>query len=508
MEFSTIIDINDPVYTFCEVMDHVDLQKFIAKKERNTGRPKCDQEKLLRIVLFAFMENGIVSLRELESLCRHDIRYMWLLDEMPAPSFATFGNFIRNVLTDSVEDIFAEINRYIFAQDHVDLEHVYIDGTKIEANANRYSWVWKKSCIKSRDKVFIKLTEFLREINESIIPYRVKFEEREEYSVEYVELIRDRYAELLELDPAAFARGKGRRKSGEQRVYEKLTEYLNRLKKYSDCIQICGEKRNSFSKTDESATFMRLKRDYMGNDQLLPAYNMQIAVANEYITAVDTQQFASDMDCFVPLMEKFHRIYGHYPKYPVADAGYGSYNNYLYCEEHGMGKYMKFTMYEKTVNDPKYRDNPFRAENFSRDDNGDPMCPEGRLFHLKARLHVRGNKYGRMEEVYECEDCSDCPSRERCCKSSSGHRTIRLNRELTQIHKEVLANLQSENGFRLLTNRMVEDEGAFGVIKWDYHYKRLHRRGLEAASLEFTLISIGFNIRKYYNKKNRQQACA
>ena len=127
---------------------------------------------------------------------------------------------------------------------------------------------------------------------------------------------------------------------------------------------------------------MRVKTDYMGNDQLLPAYNVQLAVADEYIVAADVLQYRSDMDCFIPLMERFHRLYGFYPRYPVADAGYGSYNNYLYCEEHGMEKYMKFAMYEKEIKDETYRSDPFRAVNFQRDKDGDLICPNGKKFYL------------------------------------------------------------------------------------------------------------------------------
>lgn len=113
---------------------------------------------------------------------------------------------------------------------------------------------------------------------------------------------------------------------------------------------------------------MRMKKDYMGNDQLLPGYNIQFGVCDEYIAVYDVKQYASDMDCFKPLMEKFHRIYGKYPEYPVTDAGYGSFNNYLYCEEHGMGKYMKFTMYEKESKNIKYHNDPYRAVNFRIDE--------------------------------------------------------------------------------------------------------------------------------------------
>lgn len=195
-----IIDISDSVYTFCDVMDHIDLTPyFVDGKGYKTGRSKCDAEKLLKVILFAFMENGISSLRDLEKLCRNDIRYMYLLDEMKALSFATFGNFIRNELTTSIEDIFNDINTYIFEQDKVDLNHTYIDGTKIEANANKYTWVWKKSCIRNRDKVFIKVSNLIDEMNEKVLGlYGIKFEKREEYTVEYIEDMLRQYASDME----------------------------------------------------------------------------------------------------------------------------------------------------------------------------------------------------------------------------------------------------------------------------------------------------------------------
>ena len=282
LEIEKLIDISDPVYTFFEVMDHIDLSGYFVEKGYKTGRPRCDEQKLLKVILFAFMENGVCSLRKIEKLCHNDIRYMYLLDEMKAPTFATFGNFIRNELTASIEQIFTDINTYIFTKDHVDF---------------------------------------------------------------------------------SFVSGCGHRKSIQQKQYQELEGYLKRLKTYVHHIEICGNERNSYSKTDQDATFMRLKRDYMGNDQLLPAYNLQAAICDEYIAVIDVKPYASDMECFVPLMEKFSHTYGHYPKYPVADAGYGSYNNYLYCEEHGMEKYMKFTMYKKETTDKKYHENPYRAVN-------------------------------------------------------------------------------------------------------------------------------------------------
>jgi len=502
-----LIDISDPVYTFCDVVEHIDLLKFFAIKESKTGRPRCDSIKLLKVLLFAFMENGIKSLRNLEKLCRTDIRYMYLLDGLKAPSHATFGNFIRNELTDTIESIFAEINGYIFEQENVDLNHTYIDGTKLEANANKYTWVWKKACMKNRSKLFANISILIDEMNtEALNCLGITIEKREEYAVEYVEEILESYSKATNIDFKSFVSGSGRRKTIQQKQYQKLESYLERLKKYATQIKVCGDERNSYSKTDNDATFMRVKSDYMGNDQLLPAYNLQAAVCDEYIAVIDVKQYASDMDCFVPLMEKFNNCYGHYPKYPVADAGYGSFNNYIFCEEHGMEKYMKFTMFEKETKNKKYRDNPFRVDNF-KTENGKLVCPNGKRFNFKRVVPVRRNQYGRMEEIYECESCEGCQLKGQCTKSM-GNRTVRVNRELTSMHKEVIYNIESIHGALLCMNRSIQSEGTFGVIKWDRSYKRLFRRGLKGVILELTLIACGFNLYKLHNKRNRNNLAA
>ena len=505
LEISQIIEITDPVYTFSEVMAHIDLSKYFAEKGCRMGRPRCDAEKLLKVLLFAFMEEGYSALRKLEKLCKTDVRYMWLLDGMRAPSFATFGNFIRDELSRNVEEIFHEINAYIFETECVDLNHLYIDGTKIEANANRYTWVWKKSCLKNRKKVFGYITNLIEKMNFEVLFYcGFKIETREEYAIEYVEEILRRFSEAAGITPATFVKGSGHRKSTAQKQYEEMEEYLARLKRYAEHIAICGEERNSYSKTDHDASFMRLKRDYMGNDQLLPAYNMQVGICDEYIAVIDAKQYASDMDCFVPLMEKFQQHYGRYPEYPVADAGYGSYNNYLFCEEKGIRKYMKFTMYEKKVKDSRYRDDPFRVFNFNRDESGALVCPNGRRFFHYKDVPVRGNKYGRTEELHMCESCEGCPYRKQCYKGKNERRIVQLNRELSEFHEEVINNLESVHGALLRMNRSIQAEGTFGIIKWDRSYKRAYRRGLESVILEFTLVSCGFNLYKYHNKKRQR----
>lgn len=369
-----IIEISDPVYTFCEVLDHIDLSEYLVFEENETGRPRYDAYTLLKVILFAFMEFGFASTRFIEKLGKTDIRFMWLLEDRPAP------NLMKHRLVGSIEGIFIKINEYIFEQQGVDLNHVYIDGTKLCANANMYSWVWKKSCLTNRGKVFGKVTKLLCLMNEMVQYHGVKFGTRNEYAIEYLEEVQSRYAKLTMLDPEKLPRGRGHRKSVAQHYYEELSGYIRRLKDYAKRIQTCGDNRNSYSKTDNDATFMRMKRDYMGNDQLLPGFNVQFGVCDEYISVFDVQQFASDTDCFVPMMERF--------------------------------------------------------------------------LHLK-NAPVKGNKYGRTEEFYQCEDRSGCSYKANCHKAQ-GNRVIRLNEELTSFHKEVIENLNSVQDALLRMNRSIQ----------------------------------------------------
>ena len=505
--FSDCLDLLDSVLTFDRLIGGIDLNKYLTDiPEYTTGRRRYNPVNMLKTVLFGFMTSGYCSLRELEDNCKVNIRFMYLMDHR-TPSYRTFGYFINEILQDKVENIFNDINHAIFNEEHVDLQHIYIDGSKFEANANKYTWVWKKATEKFRYKLYEKITAEIEEINAEIAWSGVQITTNTEYVPDYLNEIVEQLVLLWELDTSTFVYGSGKRKSKEQRHYEHLTTFCQKLQEYIQKIEICGPDRNSYSKTDNSATFMRIKTDYMGNDQLLPAYNVQIGVADEYIAVVDVNHYRSDMDCFVPLMEHFKQTYGFYPKYPVADAGYGSYNNYIFCEQNGIEKYMKFPMFKKETKDRKYHEDPFRAVNFRIDEQGVMRCPNDKAFHFLCRKDVRGNQYGRKEELYECEDCSGCPYAKKC-KNTDKNRTVRINQELTSMHREVIENLESIHGALLRMNRSIQAEGTFGIMKSDRWYKRIIRRGIHSVKLEVLLVAIGHNLYKYQKKKTRNRTAA
>lgn len=507
IQIQDYLDSCDPVLTFDRFMGGIELEKYLKKiPEYHTGRPRYNPVSMLKTVLFGFMTNGYISLRKLEDNCKVNLRFIYLMKN-ETPSYRTFGYFINEILKDSIKEIFNDINKKIFEAEHVDLQHLYIDGSKFEANANKYSWVWKKATEKSRYRLFAKITVLFQEINKELEPKKIHFCINTEYAPQYLKEAAKKYVEVWKLDTTKFASGRGHKKDIHQRQYEKLIEYTSKLEEYVEKIKICGENRNSYSKTDHSATFMRIKTDYMGNDQLLPAYNVQVGVADEYIAVIDVNQYRADMDCFVPLMNKFYEQYGFYPKYPVADAGYGSYNNYIFCEQHGMEKYMKFTMFKKETTDKKYHEDPFRAVNLKIGEDGILRCPNGKAFQFQYRKPVKGNAYGRQEEIYQCEDCKDCPY-EKQCKKTSGNRTIRMNRELTKMYEEVVQNLESIQGALLRMNRSIQAEGTFGIMKKDRWYNRIVRRGIKSVQLEVYLVSIGQNLYKFHNRKMQARVAA
>lgn len=504
IDLQLIIPTTDPVYKFEMIMNKVNFHKYlVSTRTEKRGRRGYNPQTLLKIILFGFMLNGFTSLRELESACATDIRFMWMLrNEKSKPTHMTFSNFINKFLKKDIQLIFTDITHIIFQLDSVDLSHCYIDGTKIEANANKYTWVWKNSCITNRNKLFLKISELLNKMNDELKSFGTFYQTTFEYEIDELETILSNYQELFKIDPSIFTTGKGHRKSENQRNYELMKSYIHRLKDYAKKIDICGENRNSYSKTDTSATFMRIKKDYKGNDQLLPAYNLQYGICDQYIAVLDINQRASDMDCFIPLMEKFKDIHGIYPKYPVADAGYGSYNNYLYCFDHNMEKYMKFPMYKKWTENKKYREDMFKPVNFTFDKENRLLCPNKKIFNKIKDIPVKGNKYHRTEEVYQCENCEGCPFRNKCHQQKE-NRVIHINKELTAIHEEVISNLQGIQGCLLRTNRSIQSEGAFGILKEDKGYRRMKRKGMNSATTEAYLIAIGFNLKKYYNKTNK-----
>jgi transposase len=499
MDLGIIIPEDSEVHSYLELMKGIRLEKYFDNRKQRIGRNKKNRVQILHAILFGQMVN-VRSTREIAKACRNDIRFIYLTGGMNPPSH-TLINEVINELNLSLESLMVEINQEIMKREEIEIEKLYVDGTKIEADANKYTFVWTKQVIKSREKLYIKISKAIAKWNEIFKENGYKeTKQKTTYKSRYLEKTRNRMIGIVDKLGIVFSYGKGKRKTEFQRVYEQITEYRDKLAEYEEKLNIAGE-RNSYSKTDHDATFMHMKEDHMKNAQLKPGYNVQIGVSNEYIMMVDAYQNRSDQKTFEPFMEKYNLAYERYPKYPVADAGYGSYENYRYCQSKGMGLYQKYNSWAKEK-EKKYKTNSYRFDNFKINDEGTRICPKGRKYPEIGRYISSNSKYKKTIIVYECESCEGCSLKKQCTKAQE-NRQSKIIEGWDTLREEVRNNLDSSLGIELRIQRSIQVEGAFGVIKEDMKFRRFTRTTMIGIKKEIYLIVIGYNLKKYHNKKYR-----
>jgi len=494
------IEPDDEVVSFLKALEGVNLNKYLKKSERR-GRKGYDNVMLLKVVLFARMI-GFGDLRSMESLCRHDIRFMYITNE-ETPSFMSFERLFNDYLIEDIDHIFFDICENIGNLMHIDKSVQYIDGTKIEANANKYTFVYKTRIVNARRKLFVKITDTIISINTERgldFPYHYF------YSAQEIGYIAQYLMEVMTRNDIAPVYGKGRRKSDIQKWYDLFLGYYIKLDEYEYWLDIIGE-RNSCSKTDHDATMCATKIDYYCHTGLSrPCYNVQIGVSNGVIVNAELFQRPADAKTFIPFMERYHQYTEEYPLYPMADAGYGSYDNYMYCLTHKMELYMKYTMYAKK-NESKFRKRKLNPLNWEVNEEGYKICPNGRIFdrHIYDQYEQRGEYTRIIQKLTSEQGCEGCPFEEECCKSRKKRKTVSRDVVLNEFYGEVDKNLSTDFGKELKKQRSIQVEGAFGVIKQDMKFTRFARRGLKNTKMEFLIVCIGYNLRKYHKYRLREE---
>lgn len=473
------IPFDSEVRTFDEVFRRIDLKQYLITDQDPRGRISYNPVKMLKLILFCQMEK-IQSLRDMEKAAKNDIRIMWLTDELK-PSHQTIKTFMDRYLIRGIKEIFYEISQYFIKVENIDTECLYIDGTKIESSANKYRFVWRGSIEKFRDKLYKKITKQIASLNERYQDLDVYFPVYESYDVSYLSNIKKYLDSKMSSTNLIQKHGKGSRKTLLQRDYEHISDYLIKLTTYLSHLDTMGSDRNSYAKTDPSATFMHMKEDHMRNSQLKPGYNIQIGVSDEYILHLDISQERNDYKTFIPFLEGYHQIYGKYPKYPVADAGYGGLINYRFLKEKQMELYQKYSMYRKDTKDKKRMNNPYLAMNLKKDEDLNYMYPDGGTLKYLYR-NKRGN------DVYQIP---------------GSEKKMEINEENLSYQREAIKNLQSNLGIELRIQRSIQVEGAFGVIKDVFKVRRFRRKGTQNVELEFFLTAIGYNLSKYHHKRYR-----
>ena len=429
---------------------------------------------------------------------------MFLLEGAPAPDHATFARFRSIHFAPCSKRILAEMSNTLFDLGEISGETIFIDGTKIEASANKYTFVWKKAVTKNQEKLLIKLADFVAECEQL---YDIKIVYGSTIKMKHVKKLRKKLYTLKESENVVFVHGIGKRKTPLQKCIETLEDYSSRLKEYNQKIHICGEW-NSYSKTDRDATFMRMKEDAMGNGQLKPAYNLQHGLDSEYITWLTIGPQPTDTTTLIPFLKDAENHLKFKYKNITADAGYESEENYQFLESNGQISYIKPANYEISKT-RKYRNDIGKIENMEYDEEADVYtCRNDKKLKVHNIRHsISKTGYVSEKTIYKYENCDACPYKKECIKGNNCKipldertKTLQVAKTFLKYRQEDLERILSEEGILFRTNRSIQAEGSFGDLKQDMQFRRYLSKGTTNVLAESTLLAMARNINKLHNK--------
>ena len=487
---------DDPVRLLFEVTEGLDYTELYNTYSTLGRNPAIDPAILFRILIYGYM-NKLYSSRDIERACNRDINFMWLLQGQKAPDHNTIARFRSERLEECIDNLFNQLIIRLGEMQEIRFENIFIDGTKIEANANKYTFVWKKAT----DKFENKLQEKIKVILEALpIDLDIKISKvKGKVTVDYISKIIDKLNYLKEKHSIEFVYGKGKRKSKLQKYLEELQNFIEKQSKYDEYNGIFNG-RNSFSKTDKDATFMHMKEDHMQNGQLKPGYNIQIGVEGEYIVGVDVSSERSDQLTLIPFLDKLEKDLPEKFENVIADAGYESEENYMYLSKHNQKSYIKPQNYEKSKS-KKFKEDISKRENMAYNIEEDYyICAYGKkLVPVSSKFKTSKSGYNSIVTIYESESCDKCPYKNKCTKAK-GNKRLHVSKDFIKKRKESLNNITTPEGKLLRVNRSIQVEGAFGVLKQDYGFRRFLLRGKKNIKTEFMLLSFGYNIQKLFNK--------
>ncbi len=437
---------------------------------------------LFKVLVYGY-QCGIYTTRKLEEACRYRIDFKWLLWDEAVPDHSTISRFRTGRCAEAVEDLFYQYVRYLEAQGETDHETVFIDGTKLESRAGRYTFVWRKSVEKHLGKVKAKVYAATSATNLEALDQRLTEMESE----------------------ISFVHGTGKRKSEAQKEWEALDELRRRWREYEEKLAIMGDGRNSYSKTDPDATFMRMKDDHMRNGQLKPGYNVQIGVNSEYITGIEAFSNRTDYGTMFPFLKTMQEKHGKKYKSATADAGYERLSNYLFLEANGQMSFIKPANYEQRRS-ASFKKQIGRMENMAYDTEDDSYtCSQGRKLRLRRECTELQNGRFITTAWYRCESCSGCPVREKCCqaKDTEQAKELRINKTLQELRQASLENITTEYGVYLRLCRSIQVEGAFGLLKNDFGFRRFLTRGKKNIRTELFFLALAFDLKKLWMKRDK-----
>lgn len=463
----------EKLYRFLKVLEKSNVSIIFPKRKEidliKGGRPSYSAHNLFATILYGFAF-GNPTLRDLEEACKYDLRYFYLM-EQERPKHSVFGDFINDVIVPNTELIFSLITNTIIKECNLEIEDVFIDGSKFEANANKYKFVWKPT--KFHLRLSDKIRTLLKEIGlNNNVPIKGFIDSK---------LIAKKIT-LLSKDERY------------KKEYKLLCDYLVKTLEYEEKERLCGN-RNSYYKTDIDATAMTLKSDYYSGlgSNMKAAYNSQLLVSNGIICSYYISQSRNDVGDFIPILKRFNDFYGYYPKRVCADAGYGSLENYRFLEKNNIENYVKYFTWEGNVSGR----NP---DQYYLNEDKTITCLNN---YIGYKVDIPNRHPKKAEAVfYRIDGCNGCSFKDYCKRwmknKDENFKIFEVVIELQRYKNQSFNNLLSPKGIEMRVNRSAQVEGAFGVVKQDMNYVRLRRTSLTKVNTEFMLTFLGYNIRKLF----------
>jgi len=479
-----LVPANHMVRVVDAVIERLDISDILSTY-RGGGNSAFSPKMMLKVLVFAYLSN-VYSSRRIEELLKRDIYFMWL-SGMKRPDFRTINYYRGKRLKDGFDSVFTQVVELLHQAGFVSLKVQYIDGTKIESVANKYTFVWRGSVEKYDAKLKAKTEALLNQIEHNHAIENQENPVAEELTAEEVAQRVERIKSKVDAENLS---------KEEHKVIKQIeTNVVPRMKRYKEQLATMGS-RNSYSKTDHDATFMRMKEDSMLNGQLKPCYNVQISTENQYITNFGIYQRPTDTLTMIDYLESFRARYGMYSREIVADSGYGSEENYEFMFANGMTPYVKYNMFH-VEQKRRYRNNPFRVSNLFYNPDGDFfVCPMGqKMEFIRQEKRYTASGYQQTVSIYRATRCEGCPLLGQCHKSKH-NRQIEVNHTLDDYKARVRELLTSEQGLKHRSNRPIEPEAVFGQIKECGKFRRFRLKGMIGVKIDFGLKALAHNLRK------------
>lgn len=492
MDLETEIPANHVVRVVNAAVDRLSDDIFAAAYPGG-GRHSYHPKLMTKVVIYAYTQR-IYSSRQIAKAVRENVPFMWIAARQ-TPDFRTINRFRSERMKDVLQKVFTAILELLVAEGYVKLEHYFVDGTKMEANANRYTFVWRKAVVRHKTNLQAKVKTLFAQIEEL---ERAEGQEQGEADLvelgENTELTSEKLTAAVERLEAVLQEQPQARPV--KRVVRQIRRnYLPRLRKYEQQQVVLGG-RNSFSKTDPDATFMRMKEDHMRNGQLKPGYNVQIGTENQFIVGYSLHQRPTDTRCLIPHLEQVKAVLGTVPPTVIADAGYGGEENYAYLAQQQVTALVKPTTFHRAQS-AAWRQDVSKLENWTYVESEDRwICPSGqRLAFQRESTSKTDSGYTTRIRHYRSPDCTDCPFKAQCTKVP-GNREIQVSIPYLRFKQQATQRLRSEEGRELSVRRMTEVESVFGQMKNNRGFRRFLLRGLPKVSLEVGWLCLAHNLLK------------